>query len=306
METGAGEEKAESAPSGNIKTGEQKKMELKIEEYRIPERIDFNYEELKAALIEEVSPYETLFYTNDQMQDAKKDRAKLNRFKKAVYDERKRREQEYMRPFIEFKDKLNDCIGIVDRGISSIDKQIKEYETEKKNKKMEEIKEAWSAMDVPEGLTLEKVFDERMLNVSFNMRHARTCFEDAIKRFKANMETLSKLPEYAFEARQEYISSLDMRAALNEANRLSQMAKEKAEYEAAQEKRELDKTADVITKEELEESKKEYKDAASVDDIRPKAEPARQWVAFQALLSTDEALALRDFFIQNHIEFKAV
>ena len=281
-------------------------MELKIKEYKLPEHIDFNYEELKPALTEKVSFYESLLYTDDQIQIARKDRAELNRLKKAFDDERKRREREYMQPFNEFKGKVNECIKIMDRGISSIDKQIKEYEAEKRNKKLEQIKEEWSGMDVPEGLTLEKVFDERMLNVSFNMRHVRTCFEDAIKRFKANMETLSKLPEYAFEAQQEYISSLDMRAALNEANRLSQMAKKKAEYEAAQEKRELDKTADAITKEELEESRKEYMEAASVDGIRPKAEPVRQWVTFQALLSTDEALALRDFFIQNHIEFKAI
>lgn len=281
-------------------------MELKIKEYKLPEHIDFNYEELKTALTEKVSFYESLFYADDQIQDAKKDRAELNRLKKAFDDERKRREREYMQPFNEFKGKVNECIKITDRGIASIDKQIKEYEAEKKNKKLEQIKEEWSGMDVPEGLTLEKVFDERMLNVSFNMRHVRTCFEDAIKKFKANMETLSKLPEYAFEAQQEYTSSLDMRAALNEANRLSQMAKKKAEYEAEQEKRELDKTADVIAKEELAESRKEYMEAASVDGIRPKAEPARQWVAFQALLSTDEALALRDFFIQNDIEFKAV
>lgn len=281
-------------------------MELKIEEYQLPEHIDFNYEELKPALTEKVSFYESLFYTDDQIQDARKDRAELNRLKKAFDDERKRREQEYMRPFNEFKGKVNECIKIMDSGIFSIDKQIKEYEAEKKNKKLEQIKEEWSGMDVPEGLTLEKVFDERMLNVSFNMRHVRTCFEDAIKKFRANMETLSKLPEYAFEAQQEYMSSLDMRAALNEANRLSQMAKKKVEYEAEREKRELDKTEDVITKKELTESRKEYMEAASVDGIRPKAEPARQWVAFQALLSTDEALALRDFFIQNHIEFKAV
>lgn len=42
-------------------------MELRVNEVAIPEKIDFNYEELKAELISKVSFYETLVYTDDQI-----------------------------------------------------------------------------------------------------------------------------------------------------------------------------------------------------------------------------------------------
>ena len=50
-------------------------MELRVNEVAIPEKIDFNYEELKAELTSKVSFYETLVYTDDQIKDAKADKA---------------------------------------------------------------------------------------------------------------------------------------------------------------------------------------------------------------------------------------
>jgi len=57
-------------------------MELKMDKYQLPEKISFNFEELKAELTAKVQMYETLVYTDDQIVEAKKDRANLNRLKK--------------------------------------------------------------------------------------------------------------------------------------------------------------------------------------------------------------------------------
>ena len=278
-------------------------MELKVNEYQLPEQILFNYEELKAELTEKVQHYETLVYTDDQITEAKADRATLNKLKKALSDERIRREREYMQPFNEFKSRINEIISIIDKPVAVIDKQIKEYEDTKKQEKLEEIKKLWSEMEAPDGMTLDKVFNDRMLNSSFNMKHVKQCFIDAIDRFNRDMAVLVNLPEYSFEAQQEYISSLDLSKAMNEANRLSRLAKQKAEYEAEQERL------------RAEEEKKAVQpvvpdvDAdpvSKVEKVTPDPIPTKQWVAFQALLSTEDALALKEFFNSRNIEFKAV
>lgn len=278
-------------------------MELKVNEYQLPEQILFNYEELKAELTEKVQHYETLVYTDDQIKEAKADRATLNKLKKALSDERIRREREYMQPFNEFKSRINEIISIIDKPVAAIDKQIKEYEDTKKQEKLEEIKKLWSEMEAPDGMTLDKVFNDRMLNSSFNMKHVKQCFIDAIDRFNRDMAVLVNLPEYSFEAQQEYISSLDLSKAMNEANRLSRLAKQKAEYEAEQERL------------RAEEEKKAVQpvvpdvDAdpvSKVEKVTPDPIPTKQWVAFQALLSTEDALALKEFFNSRNIEFKAV
>ena len=139
-------------------------MELKVNEVAVPEQITFNYEELKQELTEKVSMYETLVYTDDQIKQAKADKANLNKLKKALNDERIRREREYMQPFNDFKQKINEIIGIIDKPVAVIDKQVKEYEEKQKSEKMEAIKEYWDNCDVPEGLSFEKIFDNKWLN----------------------------------------------------------------------------------------------------------------------------------------------
>jgi CHASE3 domain sensor protein len=289
-------------------------MELKMNEYQLPEQILFNYEELKAELTEKVQHYETLVYTDDQIKEAKADRAALNKLKKALSDEQIRREKEYMKPFDDFKSKINEIISIIDKPVAVIDKQIREYEDKRQQEKLEEIKKLWFEMEVPDGLTLDKVFNDRMLNASFNMKHVKQCFIDAIDRFNRDMAVLVNLSEYSFEAQQTYISSLDLSKAMNEANRLSRLAKQKAEYEAEQERlkaEEAKKAAQAVAPDVKEEPVSEMGKAISSIERQAyekavNAAPAKQWVAFQALLSTEDALALKEFFNSRNIEFRAV
>ena len=117
-------------------------MELIINEVAIPEQITFNYEELKAELTDKVKTYETLVYSDEQIKEAKADKAALNKLKKALNDERIRREKEYMQPFNSFKAQINEIIGIIDRPLAVIDAQVKSYEEKQKQeaeqKRMEE------------------------------------------------------------------------------------------------------------------------------------------------------------------------
>lgn len=299
-------------------------MELKINEVQLPEQITFNYEELKQELTEKVSMYETLVYTDEQIKEAKVDKASLNKLKKALNDERIRREKEYMKPFDDFKAKINEIMDIIDKPLALIDKQVKEYEIKQKQEKKEQIKELWSEMDVPEGLLLEDVFEDRMLNVSYGMNHVKQKMLDDIKRFNRDMETLAALPEYGFEAQQEYIRNHDLNKALAEGRRMAQIVKAKAEREEAMRKIEEEQKAKAaaeaakkaafpddamnppVTEEEIAQSRQEYIEAASANGVHPVIAPAKQWISFSALLSTEDALALKDFFNSRQIEFKAV
>ena len=47
-------------------------MELKMNDYLLPEKILFNYEELKQELVEKIAHYETLVYTDEQISEADK------------------------------------------------------------------------------------------------------------------------------------------------------------------------------------------------------------------------------------------
>ena len=107
-------------------------MEFKVNEYQLPDKLTFNYEELKQELTEKVNEYKTLIYSDEQIKEAKADRASLNKLKTALNDERIRREKEYMQPFNEFKSKVAEIIKIIDEPIALIDAQVKGYEDKKK------------------------------------------------------------------------------------------------------------------------------------------------------------------------------
>lgn len=285
-------------------------MELRVNDVAIPEKISFNYEELKAELTEKVAFYETLVYTDDQVKDAKADRATLNKLKKTLNDERIRREKEYMQPFNEFKAQVNEIIGIIDKPIAVIDKQVKEFEDQKKANKQKDIEELFASIGFQSFVTLDKIQDPKWLNASVSMKSIEEQMRARMYQIGDDVFTLSQLPEFGFEATEVYKQTLDINKAIKEAQRMAEIAKAKAEAEAKK------KAAEESRKAEEERKAKEIKEEQTVPHeqaVTPQ-EPVqsadstqeRMVVRFEVLLTTEDAYALKEFFKSRSIEFKAI
>lgn len=294
-------------------------MELRIVPYQIPEKIEFNYEEIIQEMEPKVNEKASTYYSDEDIPVAKKDRAKFNTFKKVINDERIRMKKEYMKPFEEFEAKVKDINALADKAVIAIDKQIKEYEDNQKREKLDKIKVLWTQMAVPEGLTMDKVYEERMLNTSFSMKKVETCFELAIGKFNRDMATLAALPEFGFEAQQVYISTFDINKALAEGQRMAQIQRQKAEYEVDQARRKAEEEAHKLHEEAKEatmsrpvitglDSGTYVRDADkqgwTKHDVSVSEAPEKEWASFRALMTIEEALELRDFFNSRSIEFE--
>nr|DAH20729.1 MAG TPA: Protein of unknown function (DUF1351) [Caudoviricetes sp.] len=290
-------------------------MELRVNEVAIPEKISFNYEELKAELTEKVAFYETLVYTDDQIQDAKKERATLNKLKKTIKDDCIRRKKEYMHPFNEFEAQVNEIIGIIDKPIAAIDKQVKEFEDQKKAKKQKDIEELFAGMGFQSFVTLEKIWDPKWLNASTSMKSIEEQMRSRMYQIGDDVLTLHNLPEFGFEATEVYKQTLDINKAIKEAQRMAEIAKAKAEAEAKK------KAAEEARKAEEERKAKEIKEEQTViapaepneQAVTPSepvqsadSTPERMLVRFEVLLTTEDAYALKGFFKSRNIEFKAI
>lgn len=284
-------------------------MELKIEQVAIPEKIAFNYEELKQELSDKVKMYETLVYTDDQIKSAKADRADLNRLKKALNDERIRREKEYMQPFNAFKAQINEIIGIIDKPVALIDKQIKEYEEQQKQKKADAIAQYWDSAESPEWLDLDKIFDSKWLNASVSLKAIQTEIELKIASIKSDLDTLSNLPEFAFEATETYKSTLDLNKSIAEGHRLSEMQKRKAEQERIRAEQERLRQEQAVEQLPMDFDRSNEQVDPNDMTIIPKGvdEVLRtEWVSFKALLTVEDAKALAEFFRNRNIKFERV
>lgn len=280
-------------------------MELKVNEITIPEAIQFNYEELKQELTEKVGMYETMVYTDDQIKEAKADKANLNKLKKALNDERIRREREYMQPFNDFKQKINEIISIIDKPVAVIDKQVKAFDEKKRQDKMEAIKKLFEESNPPAWLKFERIFNERWLLASVSMRQVQDGIEGWLNEIKNNLDILANLPEFAFEATEVYKSTLDVQKALNEGKRLAEMIKRKQEQERlqkeAEERTKAKKQAEMIANETGEAVFNNAPDIKAQEPVE-----VAQWISFRALLTVPQAFELKHFFEENKIEFQPI
>ena len=276
-------------------------MELRIKSMSFPEAIEFNFEQLKQELTDKAEQYKGLVYTDDQVQDAKKDVAALRKFTKALSDERIKVKKECMKPYEEFETKIKELSAIVNEPIALIDTQLKEYEMQKKQEKLSAICTYWDECEHPEELTFESIYAEKWLNTSVSMKKVQNAITEAIQQFSRDMATLATLTEYSFEARQMYISTHDVTSALNEANRLSEMAKKKAEAKVKEEERK---------KEEVKPVEEFVTPAATVDEepeeaFIPSFEEVTKssWINFKANMTKKQVEELCRFFDEKQIPY---
>jgi hypothetical protein len=289
-------------------------MQLEVKEYQLPAEIQFNFDEIKAEISEKLQKFENLVYTDEQIKEAKADRSSLNKLKKALQDEKIRRKKEYLKPFEDFENKINEIIKLIDAPVGLIDKQVKEFEEKKKADKRTEIGAYWETTEHPEWLVLSKIFDERWLNATYTMKQIQADITGWINRINSELETLEQLDSFSFEAIDVYKRSLDMNQAIAEGKRLADIQKRKEEAERKKAEIESEKKWEEMQKASAEASQTSTapsnEEAEEIHVEGEKAEETAQsdamWLNFSALLTIDQALKLKKFFEDNNIEFKKI
>lgn len=106
-------------------------MELKIynpQENGFLQQIDWNFEELKQEITGKAETYKNLVYSDEQMREAKKDRAKLRKLNSALNEKKKEIKNQIMAPYMGFENQIKELMGIVNDAVDNIDLQVKGYE----------------------------------------------------------------------------------------------------------------------------------------------------------------------------------
>lgn len=138
-----------------------------------------------------------------------------------------------------------------------------------------------------------------------------------ITSVEKDVDTLSKLPEFGFEALEVYKSTLDINRALNEGQRLAEIQRKKAEYEADQARLKAEKEAKKAAEFQKKEEKEDdlpgqigFTDAKPFEECMNPLETdmgkcvERQWVAFAANLTVMDAQNLANYFAVRGIKYK--
>lgn len=283
-------------------------MELRINTWKSPEVIDFNFEELKEEITNKSALYKNMVYTDETIKDAKSDRALLNKFKTALEDKRKEVKKQCLEPYNQFEKQIKELVAIIDEPVKLIGEQITEFEDRKKAEKPEQIIELFNKAGFQSFVTLEQIYDPKWLNKSVSLKSIEEELTNTVYRIGHDVTTINSLKEYSFEALEHYKKTLDLASAIAEGQRLADIQKRKLEHEAEVKAREelAKKQAEERAKAEAEANLHEELEEVSQEEPQQAVEVKRQWIKFVALLSKDDALALKEFCDNRGIEIKSI
>ena len=308
--------------------------------------IGWNKEQIKEAVVNITEQYRGLSYTEEQLQEAKADRAKLNAMKNDISVRRVQVKQALLEPYKKFEAEVEEVVELIDEPIAMIHKQIVAYEERTKKEKRQSVEDFFekSMVDIPVLITFDKIFNPKWLNKTASLssckKEIKKTIEDIVTDISAIRSSLSG--KYSVYAEEYYMKrEMNLSKALSEANRIQEMDKKAEEEEQkrtkieeeAKIKREIEtKQArehrnspqqGVLTVEHEQFTTYDEKDALnrkirnSTDvSIQQKTEehiqqqiPAEEKIyksAFMVRATKAKLMMLRDYMIQNGIEFSKI
>ena len=195
--------------------------------------IKWNKEELEAAVRHKIAAYQNVVYTEDNMKQAKTDRAELNKLTKAIEERRKMVKKIINEPYEVFEAELKEILALIQEPVDIIDRQVKAFEDQQKEEKKKSIQKSYDEVigDLAEVLPFERVFDIRYLNQTYKLATAQAEVKAKVEKVRTDLETIDSLEsKYKLNAKDVYIKTLDLSKALAENKRLSDL-EEKLEAE---------------------------------------------------------------------------
>ena len=217
-------------------------MELKIynpQEDGFLRSIEWNFDELKQELTKKASDYMNLVYSDDQMKEAKKDRANLRKFVTALEEKRKEIQKQVMIPYEDFKEKEKELVGIINEAINNIDQQVKGYEESLRQEKLKKVQEIYKECigDLDRVVPLDKIFSEKWLNATTTLKSIKEDIYGIYERVNSDLKIINAdTSGYAFEMKEEYLKAFDFSAAIAKKQQLEETERKKSLYEEQRKK----------------------------------------------------------------------
>lgn len=201
------------------------------------QQIGWNKEQITKYVSEVTDQYKGIAYTDEQIPDAKKDRAALNALKKNISDGRIQVKNALMAPYYAFESEVKEVVALIDEPISLIDKQVAEYEEKVRDEKRGELRSYFDQKigALAEKLSFDMIFNTKWLNKSVSLKSCKEEIDKAILRTDTDLRTIDTMVEekYRAYAADYYLQNgRDITAALNKARRMGEIDR-KAELEKA-------------------------------------------------------------------------
>lgn len=153
-------------------------------------------------------------YSEDNVDQAKADRAILNKAAKELNDRRIQIEREWNAPLQEFKGIVGDMVKMISDGSAKIDAVVKGVESKAKAEKRAAIEELWERKGITL-LPLSKLWDDRWLNKTKRLPAIEKEIGEKLLKIEADLDTLAAVDTEDGEVlRAYYLDCLDLQRTL--------------------------------------------------------------------------------------------
>lgn len=269
----------------------------------LPE-VQWNYQELKAWLSEGLKKYDGVVYDDNQIAQAKKDRATLNKLADAIDSKRKEMKRIYLIPYSDFEAQAKELTNMVKEQADAIASQIKAYDDFRRQEKMEKIKDLYGAMigNMAALVPYERLHNPKWLNVTMSMSAISEELGGKIDHIIAGLSSIDMLglsPDLADRIKCAFLQNFDLAAALAEKDRIEKQREELDRLKASQKPHESAEQCQCIEQENaLVSPENPPATRYSLDNT---AEPIHT-VVFRIRVTSSKLKLLGDFMRENGIQ----
>ena len=260
-----------------------------------------DYDQLKAKVLEDVSVFNGIIISEDNLEEAPKWRAELNKKAKRISDFRIAFEKDFKKRIEKSTSQLKELASFYADASSNIDVQVKEFDEKRKQEKNAAIGKIYEDCieDMREFLPLEKLYNDKWGNKGFSLSDIEKEIKSRVATTKDNIDAIQTLgTKYESQMISAYLARFDMSDALKKKAELEQIDAEMerrrkaAEEEAIRKQAEADaqaavENATVVPIEEEEEPKE------------PIAQEQEYRLAFEVFGNKEQLTALCNFIREN-------
>lgn len=170
--------------------------------------------QLRDHVAETLERYTPENYSEENVEQAKSDRAILNKAAKELNDRRIQLERDWNAPLQEFKSIIGDTVKMIADGSAKIDAVVKGVESKAKAEKRAAIEELWDRKGVTL-LPLSKLWDDRWLNKTKRLPAIEKEIGEKLLKIEAELDTLAAVDtEDGDVLRAYYLDCLDLQLTL--------------------------------------------------------------------------------------------
>lgn len=282
-------------------------MQLEVSEIKALEPIKFNFEQLKQEITTKVENYKHIVYSEDNIKEAKTDRANFNKLAKALNDEKIRVKNIVLEPYLPFEKQCNELIDLVKEASANADTQIKNYEQQIKDEKLKQIMNFFleNVGDYADLINFDDIYNERWLNVTYKMEQIEKDILHTLAKTKTDMAVIDsqfKEEDINKQVKMEYFNNIANPSVLTmailkgntiiENNKKLEMLKQKEE------------SSQNITKNEEKITNSTENITQSLGNS-PEDEEL-QTLDFRVHVTQKQKFALKEFLKSNNIKFEPV